>query len=204
MRKAHEINPECGKRLKEAIKYAKITQTTLAEDVYMTQQTISKIINGKAPLTLDNAQRFANRLGVRWQYLVCQDGFMTNAHRHKEVISLTVDIKEACFALVSALGYEIISTEQQPDGSLAPMHRPYKDIRIRTDATEEEILSFARVTTPVRNYHIKSPDGRIGNIEGDDFTKLWQDIEDYVRFKCESHFKKHRIDRYSQRKDRGF
>lgn len=204
MKKAQPINPECGTRLKSAIKYAKITQNTLAEDTFVSQQTISKIVNGKAPLTLENAHLFAKRLGVRWQYLACQDGFMTDTERRKQIISLNVDIKEECFALISALGYEIIDMEEKSDGSRESMHRPYKDIRINVDASEDEILSIARVTTPVRVYRIKSPDGRIGEIEWDDFIKLWHDIEDYTRFKCETHFERYRFERYANRKDRGF
>lgn len=204
MRKPLEINPESGKRLKQAIKHAKTTQSNLASATYTSQQTISKIINGAAPLTLDKAQIFAQFLNVRWQYLACQDAFMTDRDRFRTMVGITSDIQTACYTLIAALGYEIVSMKELDDGSHVSMHRPYKDIRIRSGAPEDEIISLVDVTPEVRIYQIKGPDGHIAEVEDQEFIRLWQDIESFVRFKCEAHFERPYLGRYSHRKDRGF
>ena len=54
-----KINAESGKRLKMLLNQTGTTQIELAKKIHMSQQTISKIINGHANLTLDNATRIA-------------------------------------------------------------------------------------------------------------------------------------------------
>jgi len=51
------INPECGKRLSILIEEQRINQTELANKIPLSQQTISKIINGKANTTAPVAER---------------------------------------------------------------------------------------------------------------------------------------------------
>ena len=55
-----EINPEPANRLKILLKETNMKQTELSDRIYLSQQTISKIINRHASLTLDNAIRIAN------------------------------------------------------------------------------------------------------------------------------------------------
>jgi len=112
VRKKSDIKDEQGKRLKAALQHAKMTQAELSEKCYISQQSISKIVNNKAPLTIENAHSFSQVLGVRYQYLLSMDGFMTEADRHRTLIDLTVQIKNECFSLVSALGYTIIDMEE--------------------------------------------------------------------------------------------
>jgi len=204
VRKKSDIKDEQGKRLKAALQHAKMTQAELSEKCYISQQSISKIVNNKAPLTIENAHSFSQVLGVRYQYLLSMDGFMTEADRHRTLIDLTVQIKNECFSLVSALGYTIIDMEESDDGSRNSMHRPYKCIKVRDGASDDEILRTADVTPCVRIFKIKSPDGRIAQIEQDDYMKMWQNIEDYARFQCEKQFERYYLDRYKTRKDVGF
>ncbi len=49
------INPICGERVKELCKLERISQRTLSEKLFISEQTISKITNGKASLTVNNA-----------------------------------------------------------------------------------------------------------------------------------------------------
>ena len=51
------INPEWAKRLKTLCNECKLTQTELSEKIYLSQQTISKIMNGRARLTQETAQK---------------------------------------------------------------------------------------------------------------------------------------------------
>ena len=55
-RSKREINVEAGKRLKILIEETGIKQNVLAEEIHLSQQTISQILNGKANLTIDRAK----------------------------------------------------------------------------------------------------------------------------------------------------
>ena len=204
MNSKSDIKDDQGLRLKAALKYAKMTQSELSKECYISQQSISKIANNKAPLTVENAHAFANILGVRYQYLLSIDGFMTEKEKWQKKINLTAKIKSECLALVTALGYTIIDMQENEDGTLSSMHRPNKIIHIRDNAPEDEILSIARMSPCVRVYKIKSPDGRIAQIEEDEFLRLWQNIEEYAQFQCEKQFECNYLGRYNKRKDAGF
>lgn len=204
MKRKTDIKSDQGIRLKTALKYAKMTQAELSNQCFISQQSISKIVNNKVPLTVENAHAFAEKLGVRYQYLLSIDGFMTENDKWKQRINLTVKIQSECLALVTALGYTIIDMEENEDGSFSSMHRPNKKITIRDNASDDEILRIADVSPCVRIYKIKSPDGRIAQIEDDEFLRIWQNIEDYARFQCEKHFERNYLDRYNNRKDAGF
>lgn len=56
-RKTVEKKPIRGKRLKTLCKEMGVTQKELAEKIHLTPQTISKIVNGAANLTEENAKR---------------------------------------------------------------------------------------------------------------------------------------------------
>ncbi len=58
-RKPVKINPIRGKRLKEFCDKKRISQTELSNKIHISQQTISKIINGKSNLTEYTAQLIA-------------------------------------------------------------------------------------------------------------------------------------------------
>lgn len=66
-----ELNPECGKRLKQCIEESGMTQKSLGEAANYTQQMISNIIVGKKRLTTDAAKIFSNILHVKSEYLLC-------------------------------------------------------------------------------------------------------------------------------------
>ncbi|MGN0323618.1 MAG: helix-turn-helix domain-containing protein [Oliverpabstia sp.] len=72
-----EINVECGKRLKRARMENGYSQVDFAEITHYSKQTICYIENGKRPLCPDAAQLFAKKLGVREEYLLCEDDFKT-------------------------------------------------------------------------------------------------------------------------------
>ena len=56
-RKTVEKKPIRGKRLKTLCEELGVTQKELAEKIHLTPQTISKIVNGEANLTEENAKR---------------------------------------------------------------------------------------------------------------------------------------------------
>ena len=71
------INPECALRLKAILKEQKKTQASLAEDTGYSVPYISYILNGKQPLSIKSAKKIAGALGVRQEYLLCEDDCKT-------------------------------------------------------------------------------------------------------------------------------
>lgn len=71
------INPECALRLKAILKEQKKTQASLAEDTGYSVPYISYILNGKQPLSIKSAKKVAGALGVRQEYLLCEDDCKT-------------------------------------------------------------------------------------------------------------------------------
>lgn len=199
--KKQEIKPGQGKRVKDCIKYANTTQEKLAELVFTTPQTISKIANEHIPLSLDNAVRISRALNVRLEFLLLEDDYMTEAERtHKICLSRTQQTN-SCYSLIEALGYTIISTEEKPDGSYASIHRPFKRITVNEGDTPEQILENAEYATPVRVFKIKALDGRISDIEQEELQQIIKDIEDYAKFKCEQPFNRFKHIRIKPRRE---
>lgn len=186
--KKQEIKPGQGKRLKDCIKYANTTQEKLAEIVYTTPQTISKIANEHSPLSLDNAVRISRALKVRLEYLLLEDDYMTEDERINKICLSRTQQTNSCYSLVEALGYTIIGTEAKSDGSYGSIHRPFKRITVNEGDTAEQILENAEYAMPVRVFKLKAPDGRISDIEQEELRKMIKDIEDYAKFKCEQPF----------------
>lgn len=75
MKEKSEINPECGLRLKEILNQRKTTQLELSKHSGFTPQYISNIIHGLRPMTISAANAFSKVLGIRQEYLLCEDDY---------------------------------------------------------------------------------------------------------------------------------
>lgn len=71
------INPVSGIRIKEQIRARHLKQCDLAKEINISQKHLSNIISGRKALTLENAQILAEKLGVRYEYLLGTDNFPT-------------------------------------------------------------------------------------------------------------------------------
>ena len=69
----NKLNPNCGIRLRECREAANLTQKQLADAINTTYQSISNIERGERQLTVENARLAARVLGVRMEYLLCED-----------------------------------------------------------------------------------------------------------------------------------
>lgn len=183
--KKQEIKPEQGKRLKLCLQYANQTQIQLAEKTFISQQTISKIINGKAPLSLDNAVRFSRALDVRLEYLLLEDDDMTILEKSGKWYTSWFDQRTACLSLISSLGFTVIDMQENADGTKESMHRRFKHVTINEDEHPDRILEIVGNEPPVRIFKIKTPKGGIAIFEQQEFENLLKDIQDYARFQCE-------------------
>lgn len=82
-RKHIEIDPECGRRLKELLVKNGMTQIELSKRLSCEAQHISNIVRGKRSLTLDTAQRITGVIfpQVRVEWLLHIDDFMTQEEK---------------------------------------------------------------------------------------------------------------------------
>lgn len=89
MENNQKLNLECGRRLKNALKKMDVLQKDFADMVHFTQQYISDICRGVKPMTYENAYNFGKILGVRQEYLLALDDYMTESEmKEKQVSSL--------------------------------------------------------------------------------------------------------------------
>ncbi len=92
-RKQVDINPECGKRLKEWLSDANLSQAQLGEKIHYSQQLISDIVRGKRPMSMAFAEKVREETyrpgyniygeeiaqdAVRVQWLLCLDDYNTD------------------------------------------------------------------------------------------------------------------------------
>lgn len=75
MKEKSKIDPECGTRLKEILHRKRITQLELSTHSDFTPQYISCIIRGMRPMSISAANAFSKVLGVRQEYLLCEDDY---------------------------------------------------------------------------------------------------------------------------------
>lgn len=82
-RKHIEIDPECGRRLKELLVKNGMTQIEFSKRLNCEAQHISNIVRGKRSLTLDTAQRITGNIfpQVRVEWLLHIDDFMTQEEK---------------------------------------------------------------------------------------------------------------------------
>lgn len=82
-RKHVEINPECGRRLKQLLIENDVKQGAFAADqLHCHPQHISNIVNGRRSLTPEMAQDIAKVFpDIRVEWLLCEDDFKTEAEK---------------------------------------------------------------------------------------------------------------------------
>lgn len=72
------LSKKRGRRIKVAIGRTGKSQKDFAlDDLHTSKQHLSGIVTGKHNLTRDNAERIAAAAGVRVEWLLCDDDFMT-------------------------------------------------------------------------------------------------------------------------------
>lgn len=181
--KKQDIKPEQGERLKKCLERIGKTQAQLSAETYISQQTISKIINGKTALSRDNAVLFSRALNVRLEYLLLESECMTTEDIILATGELLGGIDSACNALIEALGYKIINSGERDDR---------KKITVYLKDTPESISKRIETTIPDRIVILETPSGKRRGFESEEIDRMIKDIVDYVRFRCENTF--HRFD----------
>ena len=165
------INPLWAKRLKELCEDNKVSQAKLAERIPISQQTISKIINGKATLTLQTAQRIIELFpSYRIEWLTGADNYKTL----DDLIGKRIGTRHEAVCLIESLmklhGYTIRTDEIDPDTSAM---------------TKSELEEYKRKPYRVMRYSLWDSHGNGRYFQSkSELDALLSDISKYVFFKC--------------------
>lgn len=117
-----EINPKCAERLKELCKRFNTTQTAISEKAYISQNTLSKIAQGKAPMTYTVASAIASVFpSVSVEWLMGTDDYMNYVEEGVCLISsvagAATDCSKAIRTLIRLAGYEVGNIDDTPNSS---------------------------------------------------------------------------------------
>lgn len=166
-----EINPLWGERLKILLKEVDLRQSQLAAKIPISQQTISKIINGSASLTLQTAQRIVDLYPqYRIEWLTGRDDYKTL----DELIGKRVDARHEAVNLIERLmklhGYTIRTEWVDPDTS---------------GMTKAELAKYKRKPYQEARYSLWDTKGNGRYFQKkEELDALFRDISRYVFLKC--------------------
>ena len=175
-KKKHE---KSGKRLIECMKMNHVTNTDLSDwlenekGILMDVTYISQMRNGWRPISYDNAQMFAEFLGIDPNYLLGIDRFGADSYEDyleatevKETISKIAIIKTKLERYLKPNGYSIIGFA--PDG--------------------DDENAIAEYTFNIR--HGKA----IIRLTYEELIQFNLDVDEYVKLSAQKLFKKHQFD----------
>lgn len=180
-----ELNMICGERLRKCIEEKGMKQKDVAAAAHFTEQHISNIVKGKCKLTTDTARSLSKVLGVRIEYLLCEDDYKTKFDYHLSSMKNMEEITNCLCKILDCKGYSLHHDEYTESA------KPYKVITIDSteieDTPENELNKLIErklyLADEQTNFALKHPDGRIIRISSKHFHALLSDIENYIDYK---------------------
>lgn len=165
-----KINPICGKRLKELCETEGITQVQLAKEVFLSQQTVSKIIKGHSSMTEETARRVHDKYpAYPFEWLMGYSDYKTTGELLANTISQCQregDLLMVGFRAFAQLsGYDIKFT------SPPTLHGE------KRSAPVEEWLKM------VKDGYTIYGNGKTATISIEELNRLQNEICDFVEFK---------------------
>lgn len=115
------VKLKIGKRLREARKKRQLSQAELAEKAFVSREMISGYENGKYNLSLDMARNIGRVLGLRPEYLLCEDNFPTenqkrNAKMFAEINDWAEEKKGMVYFMKAAIDmFRLCQISIEPD-----------------------------------------------------------------------------------------
>lgn len=152
------LNPKQGERVALLVKEQSITKKTLANQIYITPPTLSKIVNGKAVLTEENARRIHSlfpEYSVEW------------------LLGLVDYRNENLRPLYEAAMQSVVWND--PEKRLERHYRAVNDLA--------ELAGYPMVSMGGERFMLIGQ-GEYADITFDDYERLCDDILDYVEFKA--------------------
>jgi len=180
-----ELNIICWERLRKCIEEKNMKQKDVAAAAHFTEQHISNIVKGKCKLTTDTARALADVLGVRMEYLLCEDDYKTKLDYYLSSMKNMKEIDNCLCKILDCKGYSLHHDEYTEN------EKPYKVIAIDSteieDTPENELNKLIEqklyLADEQTNLALKHPDGRIIRISSEHFNALLSDIENYIDYK---------------------
>ena len=169
-RPKREINPKQGENLKKLCDNENITQAKLAEMIFLSQQTISKIINGSATLTEHTARAITEKFPkYRMEWLLGYDSFETFDDYLSSILSGQAEIRSIIERLMLLHGYRVKEEQVAPNIDLM---------------TDEELQEYKRRPYCETRCAIKDSSGNIKYIGTEELIEIFRMIDDFVEFIC--------------------
>lgn len=183
-KRKQEINPKCGENLKRLYERYGITQAQLSEKTGISQNTLSRIINGKAALSYNIATQIADYYpDIKISWLMGETEFQTEMEEKlfpvvKRLISKK-KMEKSVLALLKVWGISIeLNSEDCPDLTTDE----FCDLP-PNGMTEICKASFEKINGP-RAFVIKDEHGEIFKyISHEEYWRFIEDIFDYVDMK---------------------
>ena len=123
-KKKEDINPKRGKRLKTLLKQENTTQEHLSDTIGVSQQWISKVINGKAQLTERMAHDIAAlypEKNLLYKWLLCEEDYQSWIEKLygglAEAEEEQILLHRGFFAFAALDGYEVTTLPKKANGS---------------------------------------------------------------------------------------
>ena len=165
-----KINPKCGKNLKKLCDDERISQAELAEIIFVSQQTISKIINGRASLTEQTARAITEKFPkYRMEWLLGYDSFETIDDYISSIFSGQTEIQSIIERLMVLHGYRVIEEQVAPNIDLM---------------TDEELHGYKKKPYYEKRYALKDSTGNIRYLDIEELIGIFRQIDDFVEFMC--------------------
>lgn len=176
----------CGKRLKTLCEREKITQTKLSEQIYLSQQVISGIVNGRAALTRATAERIVSIYPTyRIEWLLGLDDFMTETEQRLSFVAQQWDGFDLAEELIALHGYAVdyVLDEQ---GEKVVRHIW---VTVPVGADDTTTLNHIRREPPDPVLRITAPDGRQIEVDRTVYDRILEEIDDFAQMRMEHLFR---------------
>lgn len=167
MNSDNNLNKMRGLRLKECREQKNITQEKLGSETGYSVQTISYVENGKRRMSTDSARIWGNYLGVRMEYLLCEDNDMTvdevfsKKHIYTYCENGITDIFTEHDYLPMSVESDVICKRINPH-----------------NGQEESIVT-------IEKHIILTPDDEYIVCSGEEFTDMIKEISDFALYKIQ-------------------
>lgn len=183
--KQEKLNKTCGDRLRKCIEEKNIKQKDVAAAAHFTEQHISNIVKGKCKLTTDTARTLSKVLGVRIEYLLCEDDYKTKFDYYLSNMKNMEQIANCLCRILDCKGYSLHHDKYTEAA------KPFKTITLFSNeidgksgsSLDELINEKLESSTEQTMISLKHPDGRIIRFSSEHFFSLLNDIEKYIDYK---------------------
>lgn len=154
---------------------------------FVSQQTISKIINGTATLTEQMARTITEKFPkYRIEWLLGYDSFKTIDDYISSIVSGQTEIQSIIERLMVLHGYRVIEEQVAPNIDLM---------------TDEELQEYKRKPYYEKRHAIKDSSGNIKYLDIEELIGIFRMIDDFVEFICSRTVKRPFTDYLHTRKE---